>query len=440
MERLKNIKVVMISFKEIGSLYSLLSEKWNISSIVLEIIFAIIATVFLIFFLVILSKLFKRLYRLLDSWRGTRIHSIRFQGLELFSATQVTDVLLKLAKLLRAFIVLLILYFYITFVLSLFPWTRQFSLLFLGYIISPFAMAGKAFVNYIPNLITIIVIIFIARYGIKLISIIFTSIEEGKVSIQGFYAEWANTTYKITVFLVIAFVAVVIFPYLPGSESNAFRGVSIFIGVLFSLGSTSIVSNVVAGVVLTYMRAFKMGDRVKIADTMGDIIEKTILVTRVRTIKNVDITIPNSMVLGSHIINYSSSSQESGLILNTTVTIGYDAPWRKVHELLIMAARATENIQDKPAPFILQTSLNDFYVSYELNAYTDKPVLMAKTYSDLHQNIQDKFNEAGVEIMSPHYSSLRDGNTATIPTEYLPKGYKPPLFKVLNEHNKREGQ
>ncbi len=164
--------------------------------------------------------------------------------------------------------------------------------------------------------------------------------------------------------------------------------------------------------------------------------EKTILVTRIRTIKNVDITIPNSMVLGSHIINYSSSSQqESGLILNTTVTIGYDAPWRKVHELLIQAAQSTENILQKPPPFILQTSLNDFYVSYELNAYTDRPELMAKIYSDLHQNIQDKFNEGGVEIMSPHYSSLRDGNITAIPNEYLPKGYKTPSFRVSSVKN-----
>jgi small-conductance mechanosensitive channel len=178
------------------------------------------------------------------------------------------------------------------------------------------------------------------------------------------------------------------------------------------------------------MRAFKLGDRVKIADTVGDVVEKNLLITRIRTIKNVDITVPNAMVLGSHITNFSSSAQSYGLILHTTVTIGYDAPWRQVHELLIAAARATENILELPEPFVLQTSLDDFYVSYQINAYTDKPSVMALTYSVLHQNIQEKFNEAGVEIMSPHYSSLRDGNQTSIPASYLAESYKPQPFRV----------
>ena len=220
-----------------------------------------------------------------------------------------------------------------------------------------------------------------------------------------------------------------LFPYLPGADSPAFKGISVFLGVLFSLGSTSAIGNIVAGVILTYMRAFSLGDRVQIADTMGDVVEKTLLVTRIRTIKNVDITIPNAMVLGSHITNYSSSSQQYGLILHTTVTIGYDAPWRQVHQLLIDAATATENILQLPAPFVLQTSLDDFYVSYQINAYTDRPALMARTYSELHQNIQDRFNEARVEIMSPHYSTLRDGNQTTIPPDYLPDDYRTPGFK-----------
>ena len=187
----------------------------------------------------------------------------------------------------------------------------------------------------------------------------------------------------------------------------------------------------VAGIVLTYMRPFRLGDRVKIAETMGDVVEKTLLVTRVRTIKNVDVSIPNAMVLGSHIINFSSSAKNKGLILHTTVTIGYDVPWKKVHELLLSAANESNNLLKEPSPFILQTSLDDSYVSYELNVYTNQPTLMAKIYSDLHQNIQDRFNEAGIEIMSPHYSAVRDGNATAIPEEYLPKGYSPKHFRIL---------
>ena len=291
-------------------------------------------------------------------------------------------------------------------------------------------MVWQAFVSYLPNLFLIAVIVFVARYVIRLVRIIFTEIGKGTITVPGFYRDWAEPTYKIVRLLIIVLAAVMIFPYFPGSASPAFQGLSIFFGVLISLGSTSVVANVVAGVVLTYMRAFDISDRVRIADTVGDVEEKTLLVTRIRTIKNVDITIPTAMVLASHIINYSSLAQGSALILHTTVTIGYDVPWRKVHELLISAARATQHILEEPAPFVLQTSLNDFYVSYELNAYTDQPNKMATIYSELHQNIQDKFNEAGVEIMSPHYTALRDGQQTTIPEDYLPKSYAPPAFKV----------
>jgi small-conductance mechanosensitive channel len=178
------------------------------------------------------------------------------------------------------------------------------------------------------------------------------------------------------------------------------------------------------------MRPFQLGDRIKIADTTGDVMEKTLLVTRIRTIKNVDVTIPNAMVLSSHLINYSSSSKDHGLILHSSVSIGYDAPWQKVHELLIAAARTTTHLLAQPEPFVLQTSLNDFYVTYEINAYTDQPNLMATIYAELHQNIQDTFNEAGVEIMSPHYTQLRDGNKTAIPDQYLPKSYQTPGLRI----------
>jgi small-conductance mechanosensitive channel len=238
-------------------------------------------------------------------------------------------------------------------------------------------------------------------------------------------------TYQIVRFLVIAFAAIVIFPYLPGSGSPAFQGISVFLGILFSLGSSSAIANMVAGIVITYMRPFHIGDRVKIADTSGNVIERNLLITRVRTIKNVDVTIPNAMVLGSHIINYSSSAEAKGLILHTRVTIGYDAPWRKVHELLISAAKETTDILENPAPFVLQTSLDDYSVAYELNATTSNASRMASILSELHEHIQDKFNEAGVEIMSPSYSAVRDGNQVTIPSEYLPKDYQPAPFRIL---------
>jgi len=226
---------------------------------------------------------------------------------------------------------------------------------------------------------------------------------------------------------------VLIFPYLPGSDSPIFRGVSVFLGVLFTFGSSGSLSNIIAGLVLTYMRLFKIGDRVKIGDIEGDVIEKSLLVTRIRTIKNEIISIPNSTVMSSHTINYSSDTVDNGLILHTTVSIGYDVPWRDMHKALINAADRTDFLHKEHKPFVLQTSLDDFYVSYQINAYTKEANKQATIYSQLHQNIQDCCNEAGIEILSPHYRSVRDGNMTSIPTNYIENDYKAPKFGVTVE-------
>jgi small-conductance mechanosensitive channel len=365
---------------------------YSLKSILLGVLLELIATAILFFLFKAFQKIFPKVYVKLDSWRGTRIRSFKIQALELLSADNLTNFFIRLAKVVRFVVSIGAIYFYILLVFSFFPWTREWGTTLFDYIRSPIKAVWQAFVSYLPNVFFIVVIVFVTRYIVKLLRFIFIAIEKEQLSFPGFYKEWALPTYRIVRFLVIAFVAVVIFPYIPGSASPAFKGISVFLGILFSLGSAGAVSNMVAGVILTYMRAFQVGDRMKIADTVGDVVEKTLLVTRVRTIKNVVITIPNALVLGSHIINFSTSAQDSGLILHTTVTIGYDVPWRKVHELLIAAARSTEHILENPASFVLQTSLDDFYVSYELNAYTDKPNMMAKIYSELHQNIQDKFN------------------------------------------------
>jgi small-conductance mechanosensitive channel len=316
-------------------------------------------------------------------------------------------------------------------VFSLFPATRGWATTLLQYAIDAVTLVIVSILGFLPNLIFIVVISVAASYIIKLARLVFNGIGEGRITVPGFYKDWSRPTFNITRFLIIVFTAIVIIPYLPGSGSSAFQGVSIFFGLLLSLGSTAAVANVVAGIVITYMRAFRIGDRVKIADTTGEVTEKTLFVTRIRTIKNADVTIPNAMVLANHIINFSSLCDAGeGLVLHTSVTLGYDVPWRRVHECLEKAAEATEALESDPKPFVLQTSLDDFYVSYELNAFTQCPEAMAQTYSDLHQNIQDQFHEAGIEITSPHYSAIRDGNRAAMPADYLPRDYQPPPFKL----------
>lgn len=365
------------------------------------------------------------------SWKGTLIKSFKIKSVEILSEDKAVDMLDFITKIGRILLWLIIGYFYITLVFSFFEFSRTWASELIYYILNPLNKVVMSIINFLPNLFFIIVIITVFNYLIKFVKYFFTEIEKENIKLPGFHVDWASSTYKIVRFMIIVLAIIIIFPYLPGSDSEAFKGVSVFLGILFSLGSTSAISNIVAGTVLTYMRPFRLGDRVKIADTIGDVVEKTLLVTRVRTVKNVEISIPNSMVLGSHIVNYSTVAHEMGLILHTTVTIGYDVPWKQVHELLISAALETDNISKTPAPFVLQTSLDDFYVSYELNAYTDQPGIMAKTYSMLHSKIQDKFNEGGVEIMSPHYGAMRDGNQTTIPTDYLPKEYQAPSFRLF---------
>jgi small-conductance mechanosensitive channel len=404
-------------------------EEYGNRSLLLGAIYAVAVTLFLVTILFLFRRLFTWLHATADAWKGTRIRAIRFQSVQLVQEESVLAFIKAALRWIRILATGLLFYIYIPLVLSFFPWTRGVAAVLITYLLRPLNVVGKGILDFLPDLFFIGVIAIVTYYVLRLIRILFSGVEKGVFSIPGFYSEWAEPTYKIVRVLVVAFAAVVAFPYIPGSDSSAFRGVSIFLGVLFSLGSTSAVANVVSGVILTYMRAFHVGDRVKIADSVGDVIEKTLLVTRVRTIKNVDVTIPNSMILSSHIVNYNSSAKH-GLILNTGVTIGYDVPWRHVHELLISAARTTEGILETPEPFVLQTALNDFYVAYELNAYTGNPQVMAVTYSRLHQNIQDAFNEAGVEILSPHYAQIRDGNRMAIPESYFPPGYEPPVFRV----------
>ncbi|MBE2206435.1 MAG: mechanosensitive ion channel family protein [Saprospiraceae bacterium] len=311
-------------------------------------------------------------------------------------------------------------------------------------VLTPAGGAMSAILEYLPNLFTVIVIYFIFRYAIKGVKYFFDEIRNGNINLSGFHSDWALPTFNIVKFLLYAFMVVLIFPYLPGSGSPAFQGVTVFIGVLFSLGSSNAISNMVAGLVITYMRPFKIGDRVKIGEVTGDVIEKSMLVTRIRTIKNEDVTVPNANVLSSSTINYTANTkpEDPGLIVHSTVTIGYDVPWKLMHKTLIDAALRTDLIIKDPSPFVLQTSLDDFYVSYQINAFTKDAGKQAVIYSQLHQNIQDCCNEAGIEILSPHYRAERDGNTVTIPSDYLDKNYEAPAFRVTqikNDENKNTG-
>lgn len=415
--------------KHLGSVF----EDNSVKDIIINILEAIAVVFVLLLLIWLVNRAFRWLNaKLFKSWES-RIAKLEAQGAPVGYANRVLPLLTNSVRILRLLVIILLVYLALPIAFLIFPWTKPIATELLSYVVNPVKAILAAIVHYIPNLLTIAVIYLVTRYIVKLIKFISGEIANGAFTIKSFYPEWAIPTYNIVRVLLYAFMFVVIFPYLPGSDSKIFQGVTVFLGVLFSFGSSSAISNMVAGLVITYMRPFKMGDRVKVGEITGDVVEKNLLITRIRTIKNEDITVPNSTILGGAVVNYTTSSKNLGLILNTSITIGYDAPWHIIHGLLIDAALATDGILPEPKPFVLQTDLNDFNVTYQINAYTSLSHKMAVIYSALHQNIQDKFNEAGMEIMSPHYTALRDGNTIQIPDDYKPKGYKKPGFKVEKE-------
>jgi small-conductance mechanosensitive channel len=369
----------------------------------------------------LIRKGYYRLTRAILRKKEGYLKNLSYKNYTFLSAEQELQILLILIKISRWFVFILLLYILLPIIFSIFPFTRNWADALFSLIWVPFKAVLNAVWAYLPNLFSILIIYFLMRYFIRLVQYIFKEIESEKLVINGFHSDWAMPTNGIVKFLLYAFMFVLIFPHLPGSNSDVFKGVSVFVGVLFSLGSSTAIANMVAGLVITYMRPFKIGDRIKVGEITGDVLEKTLLVTRIRTVKNEIITIPNSSILSGNTTNYSSDAEENGLIIHTTVTIGYDVPWREMHEVLIEAVMRTDMLLKEPKPFVYQTSLDDFYVSYQINAYTKDADKQGSIYSNLHQNIQDVCNEKGIEIMSPHYRAERDGNKITIPNSYRPK-------------------
>jgi len=410
-------------------------KETNFSTLAKEILLALFLITLFVFIIKYIVKLFRWTRVKIRQQKDRLLKGVKIKNYTLFDASMEVKFFLNVNNILKWLFIFLVIYLALPVIFGIFPWTKNYAATLFGYILNPLKSIASSFWNFVPNLITIIVIVFVFRYAFKGLKYLKNEIKNEKLTIPGFYPDWANPTYQIIRVLVFAFMIIVIFPYLPGSNSSVFRGVSVFLGFLFTFGSAGSLSNIISGLVLTYMRLFKIGDRVKIGDQLGDVIEKSLLVTRIRTIKNEIISIPNSTVMNSHTINYSSDAPGLGLIINTTVTIGYDTPWRDMHEALIEAALRTEFVLKDPKPFVLQTGLGDFYVSYQINAYIRESNKQATIYSSLYQNIQDVCNEKGIEIMSPHYFSARDGNETTIPPSYLPKDYKAPGFNIKTEKN-----
>jgi len=345
-----------------------------------------------------------RLYALLASRVDARVQTVGIQSFEVMRADRIRAVLRTALTGLRTIILLAGGLVYVGYVLAAWPWTRGLSKNVVSFALAPLEVIGQGFVANIPRLVFLAVLFYAIRLLLRLVRLFFETVGRGAVTLSNFDADWAAPTYKIVRVAIVAFGLIVAYPYIPGSESEAFKGVTLFIGIIFSLGSSSAISNIIAGYMMTYRRAFKVGDRVKIGEAMGDVIEMRLQVTHLRSFKNEEIVIPNSQILSGDVVNYSSLAKAHGLILHTEVGIGYETPWRQVEAMLIAAAARCEfPAGESPRAFVRLKKLGDFAVTYELNLHCTDVKAMLPLYTSMHRNILDVFNEYGIQIMTPAY-------------------------------------
>ncbi|MCM8597018.1 mechanosensitive ion channel domain-containing protein [Accumulibacter sp.] len=365
--------------------------------------YAAVATVLVVIGFAVLLWGARRIDRIVEQRVHTRIRSLAVQSFEFVRAERIGAALraaLRGLKILAALVAGLV---YADFVLAQFPWTLPLSRRLLDLALDPLATIARAVTTRIPDLIFLTVLFLVFRFLLRMVRLFFDAVGRGAVTLPKFDRDWAVPTYRLLRFGIVAFALVVAYPYIPGSQSDAFKGISLFLGVLLSIGSSSAIANIIAGYMMTYRRAFKVGDRVGIGEAVGDVTELRLQVTHLRSLKNEEITIPNSQILNAPVVNYSALARSKGLILHTQVGIGYETPWRQVEAMLLIAAERTPGLLKDPPPFVHEHELGDFAVQYELNVYCADAHEMIHHYSELHRNILDVFNEHGVQIMTPAY-------------------------------------
>jgi small-conductance mechanosensitive channel len=383
---------------------------------------ALVAT--FLFLIAILSglRVSRAIHRTLETRHGHRIRAVRIQSFEVIREEQLRRILDGLWNLFWAASLLTVTYFWLDYVLSRFPWTRGLAQKLFEFVVNPLQTMGTELLHIIPDLVFLLMLGLVTRYLLSLIGLFFEAIESSRITLGEFDPAWAKPTYRLVRVAVIACALVVAYPYIPGSSTEAFKGISLFIGVLVSLGSTSLIGNIMAGYTLTYRRTFKEGDRVKIGEHIGDVEHTRVMATFLRTPKNELIVVPNSKIINEEVLNYSALAAREGLILHTTVGIGYETPWRQVEAMLLEAAARTPELLREPKPYVLQKALGDFAVTYEVNGYCHQPRSMGRVYTRLHQNILDVFNEYGVQIMTPAYENDAE-QLKVVPKE---RWYSPP--------------
>ena len=364
---------------------------------------ALIDTLLFAATMLVMRWLWRAADRVLIRRLQARVQSVEVQSHGLMTAQGLLGALRSVIRGLRLASYVAVVLVFAGSALGRFPWTRSASRDVLHVALDPLRVIGMGLLANLPRLAFLAVLVMTLRVALRLIRLFFESVGRGTVTLRDFEPEWAQPTYKITRTALVALGVVVAYPYIPGSESAAFKGVSLFAGVVLSLGSSTAIANVIAGYMMTYRRAFHLGDRVRIGETLGEVIETRLQVTRLRTPKNEEIIVPNSQILTGLVVNYSSLAASRGLILHTEIGVGYETSWTQVEQMLLAAAARTRGISRDPPPFVLEKALGQFAVTYELNVYSRDARAMLETYAALHRNVLDVFNERDVQIMVPAY-------------------------------------
>jgi len=325
----------------------------------------------------------------------------------------------RIARRLVAFllggIALAAIYGWLTFVLRQFPYSRPWGEVLGSSLLETLAWAARGIVDSIPGLMAVAIVVVLARIATRVARAFFSAVEARRIRVPGLAPDTARPTRKIVVAALWVFALIVAYPYLPGSGTDAFRGVSVFMGVVLSIGSTGLVNQAMSGLILMYSSAMKAGDYVRVADIEGTVMHLGMLSTKIRSLHREIITVPNSVMVASETTNFSRLAS-GGVPIKTTITLGYDLPWRQVHAILKLAAEQTEGVRTTPEPAVLQRALSDYYVEYQLIAYVDDPRQRPRKLTELHSRILDLCNEHGVQILSPHYVADPE-SPAVVPRE-----------------------
>ena len=397
-----NMRIIGLEIERLQAEYGLEAKLqglgWAVFLVVVQVVFFILTVRFI--------RHLRR--RIIDGFSG-KIKPLVIKGYTLLNVHQWKRILLLLARVLQVFLVIVQLFISLPLLFSIFPETEKFTWNMVNYVWSPLRDIALSVIMYFPNIVKIVVIIYVVHWLLRAIRHVADELQAGNLKIDGFYQDWAQPTYHIIRIFVIAFSVVVIWPLLPGSESGVFKGVSIFVAALFSLGSTTTIGNLISGIIITYMRPFLIGDFVRIDGREGVVVEKNAFITRLKDIKGNIVTVPNNSILSQQTVNYSAALRHGeGTIVHSDFTFTYVVPRETIEQYLLEGAARCERLMKDPKPFVLVTALEDFYTRYEINAYTQEAEQLFEVYSELHKHIVDVFREHHLNPTSSHFVSVKE--------------------------------